>query len=178
MLVIALFALSIVIPTSVSLDVFAQNKTNTSTTITGQPETGIVNQTTIPAQQTNITVKQSTQPVPQGAIRPIGNVSSQSATNLTELGNQTLVKPIGPATTTTINATRIPFNQTTLEVENQTQGQQQPNQTQGQQQPNQTQGQQQPNQTQGQQQQQSNNQSGKGPLEQMGESISKTFGGK
>ena len=178
MLVIALFALSIVIPSSVSLDVFAQNKTNTSTTITGQPETGIVNQTTIPAQQTNVTVKQSTQPVPQGAIQPIGNVSSGSATNLTELGNQTLVKPIGPATTTTINATQIPFNQTTLEVENQTQGQQQPNQTQGQQQPNQTQGQQQPNQTQGQQQQQSNNQSGKGPLEQIGESISKTFGGK
>ena len=91
-----------------------------------------------------------------------------------------MVKPIGPATTTTINATQIPFNQTMLEVENQTQGQQQPNQTQEQQQPNQTQEQQQPNQTQEQQQQQqqSNNQSGKGPLEQIGESISKTFGGK
>ena len=171
MLIIALFALSIIIPTSVSLDVFAQNKTNTSTTITGQPETGIVNQTTIPAQQTNVTVKHTTQPVPQGALQPIGNVSSGSGTNLTELGNQTMVKPIGPATTTTINATQIPFNQTMLEVENQTQEQQQPNQTQEQQQPNQTQEQQQ-------QQQQSNNQSGKGPLEQMGESISKTFGGK
>ena len=159
MLIIALFALSIVIPISVSLDVLAQNKTNNSTTITGQPESGIINQTTIPGQQTNVTVEHTTQPVPQGALQPIGNVSSGSAANLTELGNQTLVKPTGPATTTTINATQIPFNQTTLEVENQSQGQQQPNQTQG-------------------QQQQSNNQSGKGPLEQMGETISKTFGGK
>ena len=160
----AMFALSVtVIATTVSSDLFAQNKTNASTTITGQPKTGIVNQTTIPAQQTNVTVEHTTQPVPQEALQPIGNVSSGPATNITELGNQTLVKPTGPATTTTINATQIPFNQTVLEVENQTQSQQQ----QQQQQPNQTQP-----------QQQRDNQSGKGPLEQMGESISKTFGGK
>ena len=71
MLIIALFALSIVIPISVSLDVLAQNKTNNSTTITGQPESGIINQTTIPGQQTNVTVKHTTQPVPQGAFDPL-----------------------------------------------------------------------------------------------------------
>ena len=77
MLIIALFALSIVIPISVSLDVLAQDKTNNSTTITGQPESGIINQTTIPGQQTNVTVEHTTQPVPQGALQPIGNVSSR-----------------------------------------------------------------------------------------------------
>jgi hypothetical protein len=168
MLIIALFLSNIIIPISVLSDVLAQNNTNTSTTITGRPETGIINQTSIPAVQTNVTVERTTQPVPQEALQPIGNLSSGSVTNLTKLENQTLIKPTGPATTTTINATQIPFNQTVTEVENQTQGQQQQQQ---QQQPNQTQGQQQ-------QQQQSNNQSGKGPLEQMGEAISKTFGGK
>ena len=155
---IALFALSIIIPTSVSVTAFAQNQTETSATLTGQPETGIINQTTIPAEQTNITVEQTTQPVQQQALQPLGNVSSGPAANLTELENKTMLKPTGPAITTTVNATQIPFNQTVLEVENQSQGQQQ-----------------QPNQTQGQQQQ--DNQSEKGPLEQMGDAISKTFGG-
>lgn len=36
-----------------------------------------------------------------------------------------MLQPTGPATTTTVNATQIPFNQTVLEVENQSQGQQQ-----------------------------------------------------
>jgi hypothetical protein len=162
MLIITMIVLSIItIAATASLDLFAQNKTTTSTTITGQPKAGVVNQTTIPAQQTNVTVEHTKEPVPQGALQSVGNVSSGPATNLTELGNQTLVKPTGPATTTTINATQIPFNQTILEIENQTESQQQ---------------QQQSNQTQS--QQQSENQSGKGPLEQMGEAISKTFGGK
>jgi hypothetical protein len=160
---IALFALSIIIPTSVSVTAFAQNQTETSATLTGQPETGIINQTTIPAEQTNITVEQTTQPVQQQALQPLGNVSSGPAANLTELENKTMLKPTGPAITTTVNATQIPFNQTVLEVENQSQEQQQQQQ------------QQQPNQTQGQQQQ--DNQSEKGPLEQMGDAISKTFGG-
>ena len=159
---IALFALSIIITTSVSVTAFAQNQTETSAALTGQPETGIINQTTIPAEQTNITVEQTTQPVQQQALQPLGNVSSGPATNLTELENKTMLKPTGPAITTTVNATQIPFNQTVLEVENQSQGKQQ-------------QQQQQPNQTQGQQQQ--GNQSEKGPLEQMGDAISKTFGG-
>ena len=49
-----------------------------------------------------------------------------------------MLKPTGPAITTTVNATQIPFNQTVLEVENQSQEEQQ--QQQQQQQPNQTQG--------------------------------------
>jgi hypothetical protein len=161
---IALFALSIIIPTSVSVTAvsataFAQNQTETTATLTGQPETGIINQTTIPAEQTNITVEQTTQPT-AAFLQPLATFHLVRTANLTGLKINNASQQV--LHTTTVNATQIPFNQTVLEVENQSQGQQQ-------------QQQQQPNQTQGQQQQ--GNQSEKGPLEQMGDAISKTFGG-
>ncbi len=145
-----------------SSNVFAQteNETETAATITGEPETSIINQTTIPAEQTNITVEQTTEQVGEQALEPLGNLSVGQPSNLTEIENRTVVEPTGPATTTIVNTTQIPFNQTTtLDVENQTQGQQQ--QQQQQEQSNQSSGG-------GQQQQQ-------GPLEQMGEAVGDLF---
>jgi len=145
-----------------SSNVFAQteNETETAATITGETETSIINQTTIPAEQTNITVEQTTEQVGEQALEPLGNLSVGQPSNLTEIENRTVVEPTGPATTTIVNTTQIPFNQTTtLDVENQTQGQQQ--QQQQQEQSNQSSGG-------GQEQQQ-------GPLEQMGEAVGDLF---
>ena len=102
----------------------------TGAQVTGPPETTVLNKTTIPAQQTNVTVNQTTKPVSQQALQPLENLTqSQAATNLSGFENKTMVTPIGNATTTTVNTTTVPFNQTmvTAGEANQTtvQGQQQ-----------------------------------------------------
>jgi hypothetical protein len=95
---------------------FAQmpNATNqTTANMTGQPETTVLNKTTIPAQQTNVTVNQTTKPVSQQALQPLENLTqSQAATNLSGIQNKTMVAPTGNATTTVVNKTTVPFNQT------------------------------------------------------------------
>jgi hypothetical protein len=109
---------------AVSLDstAFAQGNQTTSTSsspnqtgaqVTGQPETTVLNKTTIPAQQTNVTVNQTTEPVSPQALQPLENLTqSQAAANLSGLENKTMVTPLGNATTTIVNKTTVPFNQT------------------------------------------------------------------
>jgi hypothetical protein len=172
--------------------VFAQsNQTTTASPspnqtgaqVTGQPETTVLNKTTIPAQQTNVTVNQTTEPVSPQALQPLENLTqSQSAANLSGIENKTMVTPTGNATTTIVNKTTVPFNQTMVSAgeANQTTGQQQQGQGQQQQASNATSSPQpsasgaggggggnQQNNTQG---------GGNDPLSQMGESIGNIFG--
>src|SRR5829696_5681731 len=130
---------------SLSSTAFAQGNQTTATTassssssnqtgaqVTGQPETTVLNETTIPAQQTNVTVNQTAEPVSPQALQPLENLTqSQSAANLSGFENKTMVTPTGPATTTLVNKTTVPFNQTMVGAgeANQTTGQQ--NQTGG-----------------------------------------------
>src|SRR5918999_1101515 len=100
----------------------------TGAQVTGQPETTVLNKTTIPAQQTNVTVNQTTEPVSPQALQPLENLTqSQTAANLSGIENKTMVTPTGNATTTIVNKTTVPFNQTMVSAgeANQTTGQQQ-----------------------------------------------------
>jgi outer membrane biosynthesis protein TonB len=153
-------------------DTASQNQT--SATVTGSAQSLALNKTTIPAQQTSVEVNQTTKPAEgQAQIQPLENQTiQQQLPNLASLQNETMVQSTGPATTTIVNQTTIPYNQTIIGTENSTtpqQALQQSNQT-GQS------AQQQSNQT-GQSAQQQSNQS-KGPLEQIGESVGKMIGGK
>jgi uncharacterized iron-regulated membrane protein len=110
--------------------VYAQNQNQTSAsnaqnetmaTITDQPQTTIANQTTIPAEQTTVTVNQITQPMDQSQIQHLGNQTfTQQLGNLSNLENKTLLQPTGPATTIIVNKTTVPFNQTIIEMGNTT----------------------------------------------------------
>jgi hypothetical protein len=152
--------------------VFAQsNQTTTASPspnqtgaqVTGQPETTVLNKTTIPAQQTNVTVNQTTEPVSPQALQPLENLTqSQSAANLSGIENKTMVTPTGNATTTIVNKTSVPFNQTMVSAgeANQTTGQQQ----------------QASNATSSPQPSASGAGSGGDPLSQLGESIGNIFG--
>jgi hypothetical protein len=159
----------------------------TGAQVTGQPETTVLNKTTIPAQQTNVTVNQTTVPVSPQALQPLENLTqSQSAANLSGIENKTMVTPTGNATTTIVNKTTVPFNQTmvTAGEANQTTGQQQQGQDQQQQQASNATSSSQPSANTGggggsnQQENQQNNTQGGGndPLSQMGESIGNIFG--
>ena len=89
----------------------SQNQTGAQ--VTGPPETTVLNKTTIPVQQTNVTVNQTTKPVSPQALQPLENLTqSQAATNLSGFENKTMVAPTGNATTTIVNKTTVPFNQT------------------------------------------------------------------
>jgi archaellum component FlaF (FlaF/FlaG flagellin family) len=147
--------------------VYAQNQTQNQTssqaasqnetmaTVTDKPQTVISNQTTVPAEQTTVTVNQTTEPIKdQSQLQPLQNqtISSQTG-NLSNIENKTMVQPTGPATTIIANKTTVPFNQTTIGMDNTTNSQT-------------------PSSGQAQQQNQS-----KGPIEQMGESLSKMIGG-
>jgi hypothetical protein len=110
----------------------SSSSNQTGAQVTGQPETTVLNETTIPAQQTNVTVNQTTEPVSPQALQPLENLTqSQSDANLSGFENKTMVTPTGPATTTLVNKTTVPFNQTMVSAgeANQTTGQQ--NQTGG-----------------------------------------------
>src|ERR687897_2228401 len=105
----------------------------TGAQVTGQPETTVLNKTTIPAQQTNVTVNQTTEPVSPQALQPLENLTqSQTAANLSGIENKTMVTPTGNATTTLVNKTTVPFNQTMVGAgeANQTTGGQQAQQQQ------------------------------------------------
>src|ERR671910_520197 len=193
--VFAIMVLAI-IGNSIPNTVLAQSNSNdtsgnqTRAEITGGPETTIVNKTTIPAQQTTVTVNETTSSIDQSALQPLQNQTlGDVPVDLSGIENKTVLQPTGEAQTTMLNKTTVPFEQTTVEGINQTGTQQQGNQTgtqqqggqgQQQQQGNQTgtqqqggQGQQQQGQGQGQQQQQGNQSSG--PLEQLGEAIKAPF---
>ena len=110
----------------------SSSSNQTGAQVTGQPETTVLNETTIPAQQTNVTVNQTAEPVGPQALQPLENLTqSQSAANLSGFENKTMVTPTGKATTTLVNKTTVPFNQTMVGAgeANQTTGQQ--NQTGG-----------------------------------------------
>jgi hypothetical protein len=157
--------------------------------ITGKPETTIINKTTIPAQQTTVTVNETTSSRNQSALQPLQNQTlGEAPVDLSAIKNKTVLQPTGEAQTTMVNKTTVPFEQTTVEGINQTQAQQQEgNQTgtqaqqqQGGQQPQQqkgnqtgTQAQQQQGGQQPQQQKQDNQSSG--PLEKIGKTITGAF---
>src|SRR3569623_1276792 len=99
-----------------SLVVIAQkNQTTTNVTPAGQQATKIVNQTSIPANQTTTTVQKKTESVGNVSL-PSGNQTKLSPpgsqAKLPALSNQTSVTPTGKATTTTINHTSTPLNVT------------------------------------------------------------------
>ena len=88
----------------------------TSAEITGTPESTIVNKTTIPAQQTTVTVNKTTSSTDQSSLQPLqkqqlGNPNM----DLSGFENKTVLQPTGEAKTTTINKTAVPFEQTTIE---------------------------------------------------------------
>ena len=141
------------------------NETPTNQTgakITGKPETTIINKTTIPAEQTTVTVNKTASSLDKSALQPLQNQTmAEAQVDLSAFKNKTVLQPTGEAQTTMVNKTIVPFEQTTVEGMNQTQGQQQQgNQTE-------TQGQQQ-------QKQKQDNQSS-GPLEKIGKTITGAF---
>jgi hypothetical protein len=145
----------------------SENSANqTKAEITGEPETTIINKTTIPAQQTTVEVNETTSPVDKSALKPLQNMNmqDQSIANLSGFENKTIVKPTGEAKTTTVNQTTIPFEKTMVESGNQTGSQQQEQQQSSPQQQEQQQSS---------PQQQGNKSSG--PLEKIGEKITDIF---
>ena len=133
----------------------------------GQDQTFLVNQTTIPAEQTSVTVNQTTEPIQgqPGILQPLDNLTVQPQTpNLSGIEEETTLQATGPAITTIVNQTTVPFNQTMIETENMTNSQQQQNQT--------------AQQPQQQQQQNQTAQQPQGPLEQLGESVGNLIPGQ
>jgi hypothetical protein len=97
----------------------------TTATVAGKANATIVNKTTVPAEQTTVTVNQTSKSVGQGGVKPLENqtvkqAQQQPAANISSVKNQTMVKPAGKATTTIVNKTNVPFNQTTVTTGNET----------------------------------------------------------
>jgi hypothetical protein len=94
---------------------------NTVATLTDTPQTLIIKQTTIPINQTTVTVSETTKPNQSSHLEPLSNQTSISqGDNLSNFKNKTVIQPIGPATTTVVNQTTTPFNQSTLQMGNTT----------------------------------------------------------
>jgi hypothetical protein len=119
LLIVLTFAFGIMLASTISaasLVVFAQkNQTTTNVTPAGQQATKIINQTSIPANQTTTTVQKKTESVgnvtlPNGNETKLSPPGSQA--KLPALSNQTSVAPTGKATTTIINQTSTPLNVT------------------------------------------------------------------
>ena len=129
--VFAIMVLAI-IGNSIQNTVLAQSNSNdtsgnqTRAEITGEPETAIVNKTTIPAQQTTVTVNETTSSLDKSALQPLQNQTmAEAPVDLSAFKNKTVLQPTGEAQTTMLNKTTVPFEQTTVEGINQTQTQQQ-----------------------------------------------------
>jgi hypothetical protein len=109
---------------------FAQNQTANKTspqnqslaTVTGKAQTTTINKTSVPAAQTSVTVNQTTKPVEgQAKLKPLANQTlQQQVPSLSGIKNKTIVQATGPATTTIVNKTTVPFNQTVIGTENST----------------------------------------------------------
>ena len=119
---------------------YAQNNQTSSSNqttakVTGTPQSTILNKTTIPAQQTTVKVNETTKPVGQQSLKPLQNLTQQQQqqqpSSLSGIQNKTMVVPTGKATTTLVNKTTVPFNQTMVKSgsANQTQQQQPSNVT-------------------------------------------------
>ena len=98
-----------------SFVVFAQkNQTTTNVTPAGKQATKIINQTSIPANQTTTTVQKKSEPV--GNVPIPGNQTKLSPpgsqATLPPVSNKTTTTPTGKAATTIINQTSTPLNVT------------------------------------------------------------------
>ena len=121
-----------IIGNSIQNTVLAQSNSNDSSgnqtraEITGKPETTIINKTTIPAQQTTVTVNETTSSLDKSALQPLQNQTmAETPVDLSAFKNKTVLQPTGEAQTTMLNKTTVPFEQTTVGGINQTQTQQQ-----------------------------------------------------
>jgi len=128
--VFAIMVLTI-IGCSIQNTVVAQSNSNDSSgnqtraEITDEPETTIINKTTIPAQQTTVTVNETTSSLDKSALQPLQNQTmAEAPVDLSAFKNKTVLQPTGEAQTTMLNKTTVPFEQTTVEGINQTQTQQ------------------------------------------------------
>lgn len=95
----------------------------TLATITDSPQTLLANQTTIPAEQTKLTVDRTTEQIQdQAQIQPLENqtIKSEIGSLSNMVDNETNVQATGPATTTIANQTIVPFNETTIGATNMT----------------------------------------------------------
>jgi hypothetical protein len=129
LLIVLTFAFGIMLASTIStasVVVFAQknqtktasssgNQTTTNVTPAGKQATRIINQTSIPANQTTTTIQKKTEPVgnipiPSSNQPKLSPPGSQA--KLPAVSNQTTVTPIGKATTTVINQTSTPLNVT------------------------------------------------------------------
>jgi hypothetical protein len=108
----------------------SSSSNQTTAKVTGTPQSTILNKTTIPAQQTTVKVNQTTKPVGQQSLKPLQNLTQQQQqqqpSNLSGIQNKTMVVPTGKATTTLVNKTTVPFNQTMVKSGSANQTQQQP----------------------------------------------------
>jgi hypothetical protein len=130
LLIVLTFAFGIMLASTIStasVVVFAQqknqtktasssgNQTTTNVAPAGKEATRIINQTSIPANQTTTTVQKKTEPVGNVPL-PSGNQTKLSSPGsqpkLPAVSNMTSVTPAGQATTTTINQTSTPLNVT------------------------------------------------------------------
>ena len=129
LLIVLTFAFGIMLASTIStasVVVFAQknqtktasssgNQTTTNVTPAGKEATRIINQTSIPANQTTTTIQKKTEPVgniPIPSSNQLKLSSPGSQAKLPAVSNQTTVTPIGKATTTVINQTSTPLNVT------------------------------------------------------------------
>ena len=91
------------------------NQTTTNVTPAGKEATRIINQTSVPANQTTTTVQKKTEPVGNVSIPSNNQLKLSppgSQAKLPSVSNKTTVTPTGQATTTTINQTSTPLNVT------------------------------------------------------------------
>ncbi len=117
LLILLTFAFGIILASTISAAshvVFAQkNQTTTNVAPAGKEATRIINQTSIPANQSTTTVQKKTEsvgnvPVPSSNQLKLSPPGSQA--KLPSVGNKTSVTPTGKATTTIINQTSTPLN--------------------------------------------------------------------
>ena len=131
LLIVLTFAFGIMLASTIStasVVVFAQknqtkiasssssgNQTTTNVAPAGKEATRIINQTSIPANQTTTTVQKKTEPVGNIPIPSSNQLKLSppgSQPKLPAVSNMTSVTPTGKATTTVINQTSIPLNVT------------------------------------------------------------------
>ena len=119
LLIVLILAFGIMLASTISAAShvgFAQkNQTTTNVAPAGQQATKIINQTSIPANQTSTTVQKKTEPVGNVAIPSNNQLKLSppgSQAKLPSVSNKTTVTPTGEATTTIINQTSTPLNVT------------------------------------------------------------------
>jgi len=131
LLIVLTFAFGIMLASTISaasVVVFAQknqtdtgassssgNQTTTNVAPAGKEATRIINQTSVPANQTTTTVQKKTEPVGNVPIPSSNQLKLSppgSQAKLPSVSNKTTVTPTGQATTTTINQTSTPLNVT------------------------------------------------------------------